>query len=473
MRHSASSIVLLAGLCLASPHALARSGDGAAPVSAAKGRVLDSQAARAIGFAPGWQSQLPVLAGTEVQGLRLIPSPDGKGEHDALYAWDRSGAIMRLDPGTGDLRWNSASVLSRGSSGLIDVFTAPVGKSFATVGFGDVNCLTLDARTGVELGLNPYGRIPITPSVRSGSEFVYASRAGQLVWVTFREEAIPSIKERRPGDPVSRNPEVAAMHVIPIEVYAHALKGSIVAPPVRSGDRLVACSTMGDVACFAPGTKRLMWQLHLPGGIVASPAATDTQVFVPCRDQYLRCINLHPTTRGISEGGVWKQKKLQAGSVAWKWFTETPLERPPFASGDRVVIQVPGQGLVALDASPSNQSLTRQPLWVSKASGDGLTRTQDGLVTWDAATRTLSLVEMQTGAVRDTRTLPEVVSMQATAVTNGDLLMMTSDGRVQRCPPLNPLPAAAPAEPAPAEKAAEPKANADAEPAAEPASSGT
>jgi hypothetical protein len=105
---------------------------------------------------------------------------------------------------------------------------------------------------------------------------------------------------------------------------------------------------------------------------------------------------------------------------------------------------------------------------VSKAVGDGLTRTQDGIVTWCATTRTLSLVESQTGAVRESRSLPDVVSMHATAATNGDLLMLTTDGRVQRCPPLHPIeqatPIAASEAPAAAKPSGEPEAPAEAAP---------
>lgn len=447
MRHAFSAIVLLSGLCLTAENLLAGPADDApaTPPTTVRARVLDAAAARGLGYAPGWQSQLPTLPGTEVQGLRLVPDLDPTSKSETLYAWDRSGVIMRLDAQTGDVRWTSAGVMAgRGGTGLIDVFTAPVGKAASTVGFADVNCLMLDARTGIEQGYTPYGRNPVSAAVRSGNEFVYASRAGQVVWITFKEEVIPSLKDRRPGDPVLKSTEVAAVHALPLEVHAHALKGPISAPPLLAGNCVVACSTAGDVVCFAAGSKRLAWQLQLPGGVVAQPAASDTQVFVPCRDQYLRCINLQPTTRVATEGGLTKQKKLNAGSVAWKWFTETPLERPPFLSGDRLVIQVPGMGLVALDANPANLSLTREPLWVSKAVGDGITRTGDGVLTWDAPSHTLSLVDLQTGAVRDTRTLPEVAVMRATAATNGDLLMMTSDGRVQRCPPLNPAVAPAP-----------------------------
>lgn len=444
MLHANPIRALLSSLLLVAAPAGAAGPDETPATPAA--RLLDARGATSLGLTAGWQSKLPLLAGTAVQGIRLVPSPDGKPEGECLYAWDRAGVVMKLDPQSGEVRWTSASVADRTGSGLLDVFSATVKNRVVVVGLGDANCLALDGRTGSEEGLTPYARIPVTSVVRSGNEFIYGSRAGQVVWIAMREEAMPRRKDRQV--PLTRDaaPEISAIHVVPYETHAHSLHGSIVVPPVSADGKIVACSSQGQVLCFLSDSKRIAWQMKLPGGIVATPAATDTQVFIACRDQYLRCVQLAPAGRGSSEEAA--QKRLAAGSVAWKWFTETPLERPPFVSGNRVVIQVDGLGLVALDADPGNTSLDRRPLWISKAAGDAITRFADGILVWDRASSTLSLVDADSGAVRNSITLPDAVIVSSTSPTNGDLLVVASDGRVQRCGAMHPIakPAASPAE---------------------------
>lgn len=437
MRPAAPAIFVVLSLLSPVANPARAVGDGAA--SDRTGRILDDRTSRSVGLTTGWQSKLPLLAGTDVQGVELMPSKDGKPEGESLYAWDRAGVVMKLDPRSGQVRWTSAAVTDRDKRGFLDVLPAtirvrasnPDGATGSdasasdsrpvVIGLGAVSCLALDDRSGLEEGWTPYRRIPSTEAVPAGSDFVYGSRSGEVVWITFREEVVPS----REHPAASKAPKIAAIHVLPLELHAHGLRGPIQVAPVVAAGRVLACTTSGRVACFAAETRRLVWQMDVPGGVVASPAVAGDRAFIASRDQYLRCVDLTTSNPG--------------GAVLWKWFTETPLERPPFISGNLLTIHVDGRGLVALDANPSNAALTRDPLWTSKATGDAITCTQDGLLTWDAESHTLSLVETETGAVRESLILDDVAIVKATAPTNGEILLVAADGRVQRCAPLHPL----------------------------------
>jgi hypothetical protein len=143
------------------------------------------------------------------------------------------------------------------------------------------------------------------------------------------------------------------------------------------------------------------------------------------------------------------------------------------------MLQVPDMGLVALEAGASG-SRTREPKWKSNARGNPITRIPEGIVVWDATSSTLSLVDDTTGIVRESRTMQGIQQVRASGPIGGDLYLMSTDGRLQRCPPASPMPtpaaeAPAPSEPTPAEtpasdspEASEASANETA-PAAEPA----
>jgi outer membrane protein assembly factor BamB len=408
---AAVSILLSAG-------ALAQTSATPAP------RLLDAGAARALGYQAGWQSRLPILAGGALAGMRF-DGPHPGDDAGALFAWDDEGVILKVDPATGDLRWQSASIATKGGKHLVDVNVAATGTKTLAVGLGDTKCLTLEERTGSELGQTRYEHIPVTESIRSGPDLVFGSRGGHVVWMGFRDEQVPSRVTGKPGDQPQKETRVAAVHTFAYEEQAHQLRGSIQARPVAAGAMIIACSTNGQIASFSKLGRNRVWSIDLPGGIVATPATDGTQLFVACRDQYLRCID------------------AEKGRTKWKWFCESPLENPPLLAGDLVMLQVPDLGLVALDASDQG-GLTREPRWKSKAAGNPITRLVEGVVVWDKASSTLSLVDDATGIVRESRTLPGVTAVQASAATRGDLYLMSSDGRLQRCAPIS-GPATAPA----------------------------
>jgi hypothetical protein len=68
-------------------------------------------------------------------------------------------------------------------------------------------------------------------------------------------------------------------------------------------------------------------------------------------------------------------------------------------------------------------------------AGSVLTREAGTLLAWDAENRVLSLVDDRVGSVFETRSMPQVASLSATAVESGDLYATGNDGRVVRLVP--------------------------------------
>jgi 2-oxoglutarate dehydrogenase complex dehydrogenase (E1) component-like enzyme len=98
-----------------------------------------------------------------------------------------------------------------------------------------------------------------------------------------------------------------------------------------------------------------------------------------------------------------------------------------------------------------------------KAVGNAISRNAEGVLCWDAASSTLSLIDDRTGGVRQTIHAPNMQTVWCSAPVNGDLLMLNRDGRLQRCRTASMLVVASPVSAAKAPKAAEtPEANTEA-----------
>ena len=81
----------------------------------------------------------------------------------------------------------------------------------------------------------------------------------------------------------------------------------------------------------------------------------------------------------------------------------------------------------------------------SKATGNAITRTKDGLITWDDASRTMSLVETKAGGITATAQFPSAKWVASTASMDGTIMLLCDDGRVQQLKPIEMMkPTAAP-----------------------------
>lgn len=108
-------------------------------------------------------------------------------------------------------------------------------------------------------------------------------------------------------------------------------------------------------------------------------------------------------------------------------------------------------------------------MWKSKATGNAITRTKDGLITWDDASRTMSLVETKAGGITATAQFPSAKWVASTASMDGTIMLLCDDGRVQQLKPIEMMkPAVAPQTIPAAVKEVGADSNADA-PSTEPA----
>jgi hypothetical protein len=83
--------------------------------------------------------------------------------------------------------------------------------------------------------------------------------------------------------------------------------------------------------------------------------------------------------------------------------------------------------------------------WKSKAAGNAVTRTADGFILWDDASRTMTLVEPKAGGITASACFPEASWVASTAPVNGSIMMLSMDGRMQQLRPIEPMKSATPA----------------------------
>jgi outer membrane protein assembly factor BamB len=301
---------------------------------------------------------------------------------------------------------------------------------------GDARLVAMDPATGENVGVSGYTHAPVTGALATGEQIVFGSSGRHLSWLRVIERQFPR-RDRPKSEPgrVNRLPEanaVARTEIVNFETRSIGLDGAAAAAPVAGPDGdLIVTSDRGEVCRVDPNSGKKTWRVQVPGTISSAAALLDGRVYMGADDQYLRAFD------------------YLKGHALWKWFAPGPLHRPILAGGDVVLTQVPGTGLVALAALPMDEEGSVKPdgerRWTcEEVTGDPVTRTRQGVVTWDAGTRTLALVDARNGKLRRSERLPGVVMLRSTSPKDGDLYMLDADGRLQRCSVLEPMPMPAP-----------------------------
>jgi outer membrane protein assembly factor BamB len=353
---------------------------------------------------------------------------------DAVVVWDSSGAFLSTDASTGDLRWQSQPIAETqrvGSVVSLDIQGKPI-----LLAVGDARLVAMDPATGENVGVSGYTHAPVTGALATGEQVVFGSSGRHLSWLRVIERRFPRRDQPKiePGR-VNRFSDaggVARTEIVNYETRSIGLDGAAAAAPVAGPDGdLVVTSDRGEVCRVDPRSGKKKWRVQVPGTISAAAALLDGRVYMGADDQYLRAFD------------------YLKGHGLWKWFAPGPLRRPILAIGDLVLTQVPDTGLVALAALPTDKAGSVKPdgeqLWTCpEVTGDPVTRNREGVVTWDAMTRTLALVDARNGKLRRSEQLPGVEMLRSTNPLDGNLYMLHADGRLQRCSVLEPMPAPAP-----------------------------
>ena len=137
------------------------------------------------------------------------------------------------------------------------------------------------------------------------------------------------------------------------------------------------------------------------------------------------------------------QYTVRTGATLWKYFTQTALRSSPFAAGDVVLQDVPGEGLVALTQNPEAQPGGEVRWRRAHVAGSPIGVLDGAAMFWCPVGHVVTLVDLKKGDIVRTVSLPSVTSIEADTIEAGGFIAWSSDGRVERLAPMNPPAAAA------------------------------
>ena len=120
-----------------------------------------------------------------------------------------------------------------------------------------------------------------------------------------------------------------------MEIWTCRAEKSISARPVLLGRTLVSASESGEVLAYDTTSYELLWPDHFrtKGAILTRPVLTsEGRCYVVGADSTLYCL------------------RIGSGDRLWRYFAGTSLATAPAVADGRVFLNVPGKGLVVLDA---------------------------------------------------------------------------------------------------------------------------
>ena len=363
-----------------------------------------------FGFQSVWQTTIPHRGVALFAGMSL----DG----NEIFAWDKLGVVTRLKPSTGTVLWQGSTQSKLDK--IYSVTVLPAVTTPAAIALTDAATVAFEDESGALLAQESLRRVPATAGVKAGECVVFGDGEGRVIWLKLAESNIAKVATHRdaPGEFSSSKDLGQRRTLLCREVFAAMSLGKVVtAPVVAPGYGVLTVSSGGEVSLFNATNSKPIWRYKSNAPFVSKPNFLDGVVYVAGKDQYLHALD------------------IKTGKSKWDWFNQSPLVNSPFATAEMVVLQVPDEGLVAFSTSPGDK-VSGIILWKSKATGNVITRTKDGLITWDDASRTMTLVETKAGGITASANLPNARWVSSTSSVDGTILLLCDDGRMQQLRPI-------------------------------------
>jgi len=342
--------------------------------------VIGPAAARELGYRIAWEtgnltSRGGTLAQAHVAG-------------DSIFTLDTRNLLCRVRTNDGSRIWASpiASAADR-SFGLVRIESTLGDRLHVTT---ESAMWVVDATTGVPTERHALTRSANTNATFVAGRLVYATRAGQIVWV----------------DPVVGHPW-----------RVRQVDGAIRHAPIVVENEVAVVSGAGNIMVVRGDSAEVLWTKELLAGVAAAPTGANDVLFVAGLDQYLWAFD------------------LLTGRTLWKNFNDAGLQTSPVLIGDHLYQRLANAGLVCFEAFPVEAPDGRR-LWTNaEVRGEVIGRKGRNLLVWDSTGRRLTVLDAARGRTISTVDLPNVDALKVTALVDGDLLAHNRDGRLIRLVP--------------------------------------
>ncbi len=339
--------------------------------------IVGPAAARDINYRVAWQYS---EAGQPIRRCDV--------EGDSVFTLDDRNILTRLRVDDGSKLWKAAATKPieeiQGLNYINDRVYLANGGSL----------LVFDANTGAQIDRQQLQKIANTQPLRYERYLLFGSRDGQVIWHAFEVEF------QWRGFQVAKSIQV----------------------PLLLADRnvVVAVGSDGTIMALNPANTGMFWSKRLLSPVIAQPAAGNGVLYVAGQDQYIHALD------------------LGNGRTLWRTLFDTPLSQSPTLIGDRVYQQVPSQGLVSFEAQPADTPGGKIIWKAPDVHGNVILQRRNDLFAWDAAARTLQIVDKAHGSVVTTLKLPKVKFLIVPGGPDsktGDIFAAGDDGRVVRLVP--------------------------------------
>lgn len=333
---------------------------------------VDHEAWAKLGYRLDWQGFPFVAAGNTAHVTRIAPYDD------MVLVQESSSAVALLEANTGAKRW--AVSLTNPIIKFSGISRDPQDSARILVS-SEAELFGLAAQSGNLVIREKYEKVVNTAPVMLGHLAVYGGSTGEV-----------------------------QAHVVgrAVKAWGFDLQGSIDADPVRVGDSVGTVSQAGEVI-FLTDKGAVLGRNKIFQGLANDPVANDTTMFIAGLDQ-----------------SVWAFEFT--GALAWRYRTSVPLKDQPTLNGDTLYINVPGQGLTALNAADGHVR------WVSKAAGGTVIALRNKqLIAWDG--KTAFAIDPDRGDVYDKVELPDTKLLVLDKLDNGNAYAVDGRGVVSKFVP--------------------------------------
>lgn len=332
---------------------------------------IDHDAYAELGYRIDWRG-FPAVG--ERERIRFI---DMLG--DALVVQETGSTVTLMEPSTGQVRW--ANQLA----GPLTLFVGNERILDRLYISGEPELYVLNVDTGTLLDRQKYESVVSTRPIVVGRALVYGTPEGEIL---------------------------AHLTSNGVKYWGFDGRDAIEFSPVQIGRAIGAVTRAGDVLFVNAETGSLIGRNEIFRGPGAPLGAGSGLMFVASLDRSIYA---------FSPDGA---------ELRWRYRTDTPLRQAPVEHDGVVYCDVPGEGLVALEAFTGNLK------WRSSGVSGVVVGTRAGrLIAWDEATKRAFAIDPETGEAIARVTLEGVQDIRVKPFENGAMFVASESGVVARFRP--------------------------------------